>query len=359
MTQQSQYVMWFRECVSESLPQVGGKNASLGEMTQVGIPVPPGFAVTTAAYEEAMTTGGIKDEVHLIVSRADPEDVTSLNKASESIRQLIESRPMLPQIEEAISSAYRVLAEECNVANLPVAVRSSATAEDLPGASFAGQQETFLWVKEPEQVIDKVKVCWSSLFTPRAISYRVKMNFAHEKVLISVGVQKMVNARAAGVMFTLNPSNGDRSKILIEGNWGFGESVVSGEATPDSFLMDKVSFDIIKRQIAPKTMQRALDSTGKVEFIEVPAEKQMVPCLSDEELMEIARLGKLIERHYGKPQDIEWAIDEDLTFPANVLILQSRPETVWSQKEREQVWEAKGSLMDQMMAHLKEGRKLR
>lgn len=353
MTQESQYVLWLRDCTSESLPQVGGKNASLGEMTKAGIPVPPGFAVTTAAYDEALKTGGIRSEIHLIVSRVNPEDVPSLNRASETIRQLIESKPIPQQIEGAIRASYQTLCEQCKVPNLPVAVRSSATAEDLPGASFAGQQDTFLWVRGPEQVLEKVKVCWSSLFTPRAISYRSKMDFAHTKVLISVGVQKMVNAKSAGVMFTMNPSNGDRSKILIEGNWGFGESVVSGEATPDSFLIDKVSFDIIRRQIAPKVMQRALaPNTGEVLTLDVPADMQTVPCISDEEMLEICRLGKLIERHYGKTQDIEWAIDKDLSFPNNILIVQSRPETAWSQKQQQQVWEYKGSFLEQATEHL-------
>jgi len=358
---ESRYVLWFRECTSESLPRVGGKNASLGEMTKAGIPVPPGFAVTTEAYEDFLTDAGIKGDIEHALSQVDIEDVASVDKASQTIRQLIESAPLPQRIGEAISAAYQTLAEECNVADLPIAVRSSATAEDLPGASFAGQQETYLWIRGSDQVLEKFKNCISSLFTPRAISYRIKMGFPHEKVLISVGMQKMVNARAAGVMFTLNPASGDVSKIVIEGNWGLGETVVAGEVTPDWFLVDKVAFEILKRGISCKTVERVVDpDTGEVVSRDMPAERQNTPCLNDEEILELTRLGRVIERHYGKPQDIEWAIDNDLQFPENILIVQSRPETVWSQKKKEEpLFKPKASIMEMMIDRLKEGRKLK
>ena len=361
MPGEKSYVLWFRECTSESLPKVGGKNASLGEMTKAGIPVPPGFAITTEAYDDFLTDAGVKGDIEQALSQVDVQDVASLDQASQTIRQLIESAAVPQRIEEAISASYQILAKECNVADLPIAVRSSATAEDLPGASFAGQQETFLWVRGSDEVLGRFKTCVSSLFTPRAISYRVRMGFPHEQVLISVGMQKMVNAKTAGVMFTLNPANGDLSKIAIEANWGFGESVVSGEVTPDLYMVDKVSLDILKRTISRKTVERVVDpNTGEVVALDIPAERQNVQCVSDTEILEITRLGKLIERHYGRPQDIEWAIDNDLPFPANMLILQSRPETVWSLKKKEQpVFTPRATILEMMVDRLKEGRRLR
>jgi pyruvate,water dikinase len=217
-----------------------------------------------------------------------------------------------------------------------VAVRSSATAEDLADASFAGQQETFLNIRGVNEVVEATVKCWSSLFTPRAIFYRIEKGFAHEKVFISVGVQKMVNSRAAGVMFTINPVTGDASQMVIEGNHGLGEAVVSGSVTPDDFVIDKKSGNITERRLAKKTVQYIRDpSTGKTVHAEVPAEKQDQPCVSDEEILKLVELARLIEQHYGKPQDIEWAIDRDLQFPGNMFIVQSRPETVWSQKVAE------------------------
>jgi pyruvate,water dikinase len=361
VSQESEYVLWFRDCTLESLPRVGGKNASLGEMTRAGIPVPPGFAVTTEAYEDFLSDAGIKGDIEHALSQVDIDDVVSVDKASQTIRQLIESAPVPQRIGKAISASYQTLSEECNVPDLPIAVRSSATAEDLPGASFAGQQETYLWVRGRDQVLDRFKTCVGSLFTPRAISYRIKMGFPHEKVLISVGMQKMVNARVAGVMFTLNPAGGDPSKIVIEGNWGLGESVVSGEVTPDWYLVDKVAIEILKRTISPKTIEHVVDpDTGEVVSRDIPAERQNASCLNDAEILELTRLGRLIERHYAKPQDIEWAIDNDLPFPDNVLIVQSRPETVWSQKKREEpLFKPSASIMEMMIDRLKEGRRLK
>ncbi|MEM3898908.1 MAG: phosphoenolpyruvate synthase, partial [Candidatus Bathyarchaeia archaeon] len=214
--------------------------------------------------------------------------------------------------------------------------RSSATAEDLPDASFAGQQETYLNVIGEDEVVKKTVKCWSSLFTPRAIFYRTQKGFAHEKVLISVGIQKMVDAKAAGVMFSINPVTGDPNQIVIEGNFGLGESVVSGAVIPDEFIVDKQTMKIIEKRVATKKVMYTRDSaTGKTIHIEVPIEKQNQPCLTDEEVLKLAELAIKIEQYYGKPQDIEWAVDNHLTFPENIFILQSRPETVWSTKATE------------------------
>jgi pyruvate,water dikinase len=216
-------------------------------------------------------------------------------------------------------------------------VRSSATAEDLPGASFAGQQDTFLWVQGSDEVLEKVKLCMSSLFTPRAISYRIKMGFPHEKVLISVGVQKIVDARAAGVMFTLNPTNGDPSKVVIEGNWGLGETVVSGICNPDKFVVDKVTKEI-DRKVSLKECECIYDPVRRgVIHADTPPDRREIPCIEDQEILELARYAKRVEEYYGCPQDIEWAIDKQKPFPLNIFMVQSRPETIWSQQKKEPV----------------------
>ncbi|MEM2419966.1 MAG: phosphoenolpyruvate synthase [Candidatus Bathyarchaeia archaeon] len=334
----SDLVVWFENLRKTDIPSVGGKNANLGEMLSAGIPVPQGFAVTAHAFKKFIEETGIASEIYRIIGESvkDLNDPKQYEEASKRIRALIESTPMPKDIEDAIRGAYRELCRRLNIANVPVAVRSSATAEDLPDASFAGQQETYLNVAGENEVIEKTIKCWSSLFTPRAIFYRTQKGFAHEKVLISVGIQKMVNAKAAGVMFSINPVTGDPNHIVIEGNFGLGESVVSGAVTPDEYIVDKRTMKIVEKRIATKKVMYTRDPvTGKTVHVEVPAEKQNQPCLSDEEVLKLAELAVKIEKHYGKPQDIEWAIDSDLSFPNNIFIVQSRPETVWSQKAAE------------------------
>ena len=326
-------ILWFEELGKEDIPLVGGKNANLGEMLKAGIPVPPGFAITAHAYKRFIEETGIAEQIYKIIEETvtDPNDPKQYEEASKRIRSLIESTPMPDYLAEAIKQTYRELCNRTNIVNISVAVRSSATAEDLPDASFAGQQETYLNVAGEDKLLEKTVKCWSSLFTPRAIFYRTQKGFRHEDVLISVGVQKMVNAKAAGVMFTLNPVTGDRNQIVIEANWGLGESVVSGAVTPDYYAVDKNTMKIIEKKIAKKTVEYVKNpETGETIHAEVPPERQEIPCLTDEEILRLAELGKKIEEHYGKAQDIEWAIDRDLPFPENVFIVQSRPETVWS-----------------------------
>ncbi|MGB9959346.1 MAG: phosphoenolpyruvate synthase [Candidatus Bathyarchaeales archaeon] len=337
-------VIWFENLRKNDIPIVGGKNANLGEMLNAGIPVPHGFAITAYAYKKFIEETSISEKIYKSIEETvtDPSDPKQYEEASKKIRALIESTPVPKDLEKAIKSAYRELCRKLDLDEVFVAVRSSATAEDLPDASFAGQQETYLNVKGEEEVIEKTVKCWSSLFTPRAIFYRTQKGFAHEKVLISVGVQKMVNAKAAGVMFSINPVTGDPNQIVIEGNFGLGEAVVSGAVTPDEFIVDKQTLKIVERRIAPKKVMYARDpETGKTVHLEVPSEKQNQPCLSDEEVIKLAELAKKIEKHYGTAQDIEWAIDSDLKFPENIFIVQSRPETVWSIKVEEKALEKK------------------
>jgi len=332
------YRLDFEEVNKASLPMVGGKNASLGEMISAGIRVPPGFAVTTDGYLNFITEAGIKDKIFDILSHVNPEDVASLDRASAEVQKLVNEAVMLGDIEKAVREGYRCLCDKCGVERVPVAVRSSATAEDLPTASFAGQQDTYLWIEGVDDVIRSVQKCWGSLFTPRAISYRIKNEFPHEKVLISVGVQKMVNSRTAGVMFTLNPVNGDPSKVVIEASWGLGETVVSGSVTPDKFVVDKVLMEINERTISPKNIECVYDpEKGEVVHTNVAPDMQNKPCMDDKEIRELVTIAKRIEEHYECPQDIEWAIDKDIPFPENIFIVQSRPETVWSQRKKEPV----------------------
>jgi pyruvate,water dikinase len=218
-------------------------------------------------------------------------------------------------------------------ADVPVAVRSSATAEDMPDASFAGQQDTYLWVRGADQVVEKVRDCWASLFTTRAVAYREKHRIPHAETLMSVGVQKMVNARTAGVAMTLDPVNGDRTRIVIDASWGLGEMVVSGVVTPDNFTVEKVLEQIVARTISDKHVELVGDpAAGEAVEREVEPARRKSPCLTDAEVLAVARLAKRLERQNKCPQDVEWAIDADLPEGENLLALQSRPETIWSRK---------------------------
>jgi pyruvate,water dikinase len=359
MESSHKYVRWFEECDLTSVGLVGGKNASLGELLKAKIPVPPGFAITTEAYKRFLKEGNIEEEVLCALRDVRPEEPSSAERASQVVREIIENRPISEDLEDYIAEFYRRLSVLCHVPAVPAAVRSSATAEDLPTASFAGQQETFLWIRGVDDVLTHVRKCWSSLFTPRAITYRDKMGFPHEKVFISVGIQKMANSWTAGVMFTLNPNTGDPSTIAIDANWGFGESVVSGECTPDNFMVNKLTMQITRRQISAKECYFTLNpETHSVEKRLTPRERSKNQCIIDEEIIALARIGKLIEEHYGKPMDIEWAIDKDLPAAGRVLIVQSRPETVWSQKKPTPTSEMKSSPIEQILSTLRAGKRI-
>jgi pyruvate,water dikinase len=328
-------VMWFEGYWEGLKAEVGGKAASLGEMTGAGLPVPPGFALTTEAYRKSRDAADLDATLARLLHGLDIDDTAMVTDRCGRIRAHIEQMPMDPEVESRLRHAYAELCRRCDTPDVPVAVRSSATSEDSPDASFAGEHDTYLWVRGEDAVVDAVRRCWASLFTDRATCYRVEMGYDHRSVEMSVVVQKMVRPIAAGVAFTLNPSDGDRSTVAIDSAWGFGEGVVSGEVTPDNFLVDKVLWEITKRRVATKEVEFRLSDHDTVEKVPLDGDRAAAPSLTDEQIRSIARLARTAERHYGCPQDIEWAMDADLPEDQACVLLQSRPETVWSRKTPE------------------------
>ncbi len=337
MNNLEKYILNFENCDKSQHHRVGGKCASLGAMIKADAPVPPGFAVTVEAYSALLDQNGLRDRISEEISQIDQSSVTSEAEHGEALRDMILAELIPAEIETAVRQAYDELCQANNSTELPVAVRSSATAEDLPNASFAGQQDTYLWIMGAEAVIEHVHKCWASLFTNRAIAYRHDQGFKHEQVLMAVAVQKMVNSRAAGVAMTLNPVNGDRSKVVIDASFGLGEAVVSGEVTPDNFVVDKIILEPVSQKISPKHIEIIPDFANKC-VVTKPVEpaRQTLPSLNRDEVLAVAAIAKRAEKFYGTPQDVEWAIDPELEAPNNVVVLQSRPETVWTQKQKEE-----------------------
>lgn len=330
------------------ISKVGGKNASLGELTKAGFNIPPGLCVTSEAYSLFIQENNLWEKIEALL----PSSAEEAEEASKKIRDLMESYDVPEEVVEQIKRAYKIMIgylKGLGIHEPKFSVRSSGTAEDLPTASFAGQFDTFLWIEGEDNIIENVKKCWSSLFTARGIEYREAKKISHKGSLMSVGIQLMVDAKAAGVLFTLNPVNGDRSVIQMETNWGLGESVVKGITPVDTFGVGKLSFDITTRSIQTKLIQCVPDySRGEVIEKEVPDELQSTPSLNDEEVIELAKQARSIEKYYKCPQDIEFAIDKNLGFPKNILILQSRPETKWSQ-QKEPLTKPKGHIVDHML----------
>lgn len=336
MDDASPYIVWFEDFTEEQRPRLGGKNASLGSMISAGLPVPPGFAVTTDAYEAVRQAPEVAAVIDEALAADGIDDPARLRGISDRLRAAIEAHPVPAEIESAIREAYEAFSARCGTEAVGVAIRSSATAEDQPDASFAGQQDTYLWVRGADEVVEHVRRCWSSVFTDRAIAYRRSMGYEDAGVSMSVGVQKMVDPRASGVAFTLNPTTGDRSQVAIDASWGLGEAVVSGEVTPDNFVVDKVLRCVVERIISDKHVEYRRGDNGVAPH-PVEDERRSVPCLTDDEICAVAAMARRAEKHYGRPQDVEWALDKDLPEGENVILLQARPETVWSKKPRESV----------------------
>ncbi|MBN1923431.1 MAG: phosphoenolpyruvate synthase [Nanoarchaeota archaeon] len=331
------FVKWFNELSKKSLPIAGGKGANLGEMFQAGFPVPPGFVVTADSYWEFVTDTGLKEEITEIMKDLNIEDNNQLQNAARKVQEAIVREKMPEDIAKAINDAYEQMklgnySSKINTATSEiiksgrdsplVAVRSSATAEDLPDASFAGQQETFLNIRGGPDVIKHVQMCWASLFTARAIYYREKNNFPHMKVKIAVVVQKMIESEVSGVAFSVNPSTGNKEEIIIEAGYGLGEAIVKGEINPDLYFVNKKDFSIKDKQIKKQTRKLVRTETGTTDWVKVPDKIQDSQVLFDSNIIKLAKIIQNIEDHYDFPQDIEWAVERN-----KIYIVQSRPVT--------------------------------
>jgi len=326
-------VLWFDELHREDVNLVGGKSSSLGEMTSsMDVPVPYGFATTARAYRYFMQQTGLNDKVNaLLEGIQDYESSDELHKTCEQIRNLIVGATMPADLAEDIKKGYLDLAEKMGQTDPFVAIRSSATAEDLPNASFAGQQESYLNIKGADDVVNRVQQCYSSLFTDRATYYRHKQHFPHEKVALSAAVQMMVFSKASGIMFSVNIANGDASKIVIDAIYGLGEYIVLGKVTPNHFVVDKQSMKIVEKNVVKQTIELVRVGDGGTKEQAVPEELQDKQVITDSQVIELAGYAKEIERHYGCYMDMEYALDINTD---RLWIVQARPETVWSQKNK-------------------------
>ncbi|EFM24419.1 pyruvate, water dikinase [Peptoniphilus duerdenii ATCC BAA-1640] len=332
------YIKFFNEIKKDDLPVVGGKGANLGEMTGNGLPVPPGFCVTAGAYKDFIHYAELDEVVTFLIESLNVDDVEQLNDVSKEIRQKIMEAPILPELEEEIKKSYLDFSKSINMTDPEVAVRSSATAEDLPDASFAGQQDTYLHIRGEKELVNHVKMCWASLWTGRAIYYREKQHFDHFDVLLSAVVQKMVNAKKAGVMFTANPINKSTDEMMINSSWGLGEAVVSGTVTPDEYIIDKETKEIKEKHVASKLSMVVKKEVGvgtEVVNVEDYLGKDAVEAesLTREELNKLIEMGLKIENIYGSVQDTEWAFDKDT---GDFYFLQSRPITTIGGEEKEE-----------------------
>ena len=325
MNKETAHVLWFKQIRKTDIPLVGGKGANLGEMTNAGIPVPEGFVVTAKAYFDFIDTTSIKKKILTELSDLDVDDSEKLVRASEHIKTAILEADMSEDLADEIKKYYLEL---CGESNKLVAVRSSATAEDLPEASFAGQQSSFLEIKGASNVVKHVQKCWASLFEARAIFYRVTNKFSHLKVGIAVPVQLMVQSEVSGIVFSINPVTNNREELSIESGWGLGEPIVLGEITPDQYIVDKKTMKIKSRFIAPQEWQTTID--GK----KVPVSKkyQKKQKLTNRQIVELAKIGIKLEEHYGHPQDIEYGIED-----GKIRIVQTRPVTTMKERVSEDV----------------------
>lgn len=334
MKKEEQFLLWFEQLERKDVDIVGGKSSSLGEMTaKTDVPVPYGFATTAYAYRYFIKKSGLEEKMRSILSElTDVENSALLRDVSARLRDAIMAEKMPQDLQDAIGAAYVELGKRVGEENPYVAVRSSATAEDLPDASFAGQQDTYLNVQGAETIIAKVKECYASCFTDRAVYYREKQGFDHIEVALSAVVQMMVFSKTSGVMFTVNVATGDDNNILIEAAFGLGEYVVQGTVTPDNYTISKHDHKIIDRCVNEQDIMLVRKKGGDCEEVQVPEELRKVQTLTDEQILELADYAKKIEKHYGCYMDMEWGVDERTN---KIWILQARPETVWSRRNKE------------------------
>jgi pyruvate,water dikinase len=317
------WIFWLEELGQEHKDLVGNKCANLGEMTKMGLRTPLGFALSVEAYKDFMSmTGAVQEIQEYLTKLANrPKDLKLFNESSVDIRQIVQSKAMPEEMRKTIVSYYKESCRRCNTAEVAVSTRSAGPV------SHPGQYETYLNVTGESDLIDRIKKVWSSTFNPRSLAFRSRAGMPLESDPIGVAVLKMVNARAAGIIFTADPNTGDAARMTIEANWGLGESVVSGESTPDVYILGKETLEIREKKLGPKSRYITFKEVGVAEE-DTPPEKCSTFCLSDEEAKEIGKLGKILENHFGVPQDAEWAIDEDLPFPESVILLQTRAEVI-------------------------------
>jgi len=339
----SEHISWFADIGLHDRARVGGKGGSLGELQRAGIAVPPGFVVTTVAFDRFMQVLDGDGQARAAVEALSADDLEGISACTGKLRERIEATPLPEDVLSQIAGAHDALCKGGNAST--VAVRSSATTEDASDASFAGLQDTYLWVTNAADALQRVRSCWASLYSLESVSYRRKRGFPEQGVAMAVVVQSMVDARCAGVMFTRSPTTGDRSVITIEGSWGLGSAVVGGEVTPDRWVIGKITGEISVREISDKMMQHLPALAGGIQAIPVPEELRKSACLNDPELQALRGIARKVERHYGRAQDIEWAVDR---HTGAILLLQSRPETVWSAKDAAPVARA----ADNPLAHV-------
>ena len=318
------WVFWFEELGQEHNDLVGKKCANLGEMTKMGLRVPPGFALSVEAYQDFMNMTGAVDEIRKYLAKSRPKDLKQFNQSSAKICQIVQSKAMPGEMEEVVVSHYKELCRRC-AAEVAVSTRSAGTA------SHPGQYDTYLNVVGGLDLVDKIKKVWASTFNPRSLAFRGRKKIPMESDPIGVAVLKMVNARAAGVIFTADPNTGDTTRMIIEANWGLGESVVGGKSTPDVYILDKKSMEIREKKLGPKSRYVTFKEVGVTDE-ELPPEKSGKFCLSDEEAKEIGRLSKVLEEHFGVPQDVEWAVEEGKPLSESIIMLQTREEIIAQKK---------------------------
>jgi phosphoenolpyruvate synthase/pyruvate phosphate dikinase len=321
----------------------GGKSATLGELIAAEIPVPPGFAVSCEAFRLFVSEAGLGGLITHAVERASSGDVDAVNRASHSISEAMHSAAMPAAVRSEVEERYAALGDD-----VPVAVRSSALGEDSQEATFAGQQETYLWIRGLPQVCDAVRDCWISLYSPPAITYRARLGSSDEPAM-GVTVQQMVDAEVSGVMFTCNPVSGDPSMVAINASWGLGLAVVGGEVTPDDYLVSKVTRELVRQNVSPKTVEYVPGESGAV-CVEVSEERQTAPALDEEGLSELVEVGKRVERYFGSRQDIEWAIDRG----GELFVVQSRPVTGLAKSQKQAPTSAMSLIMSTFGAEKKQ-----
>jgi pyruvate, water dikinase len=345
------YTIWYDEMEGKDFPLVGKGNADLGEMIKAGIRVSPGFAVTLYANEKFLVDTGIKEKIGKFLEDLGDVNFESTKRASAYTMELLESAPVPSEISEDILRNCRRLSDLSGLVDVPVGVRSSGVM------SMPGPMETYMNVRGEKDLLDCVKKCWSSPYTVEALMYRANkgMGFLFN---VGVGIPKMVNSRVSGIIFTINPANGDISKMSIEASYGLGEAVIRGMVTPDRIMVDKGTGDIIKTTVGAKEIQCVYrESGGDVFQTNVPRQMREKLSLSRDEIRELCRLGKLVESYYGKPYDIEFGIDTDLPFPKSIIVLQVKPESVWSRKEARSGTKKRKDPMERILSQLLTGEK--